>query len=336
VLEPRDLSPARTGIIRLILHADDFGMNTSVTNGILCGFRNGLLTSTSLLANAPDADRAISLWKRLLADFAAGALPSVEIRRRLDDPTIPFDLGVHLNLTQGRPLSGDAYPPELLDRGGRFPGVFALFCRLRRCRHVLLRKVRDELSRQIEFTLDRGIQPTHLNGHQYIEMLPAITPILPELMDRYRIGSIRVAEEPYLLRTTLLAGFAPHFWAMAHVKRHFARRFHHFIDRLGLGHSDRFHGTAHAGRISLNLMRQFAALPSPNGRGAGGEGEAVEIGLHPATAPSEISPDDLVAGWRDPLARSRPSELRLLTSPALADLLVDRKIHLGRLRRTDC
>jgi predicted glycoside hydrolase/deacetylase ChbG (UPF0249 family) len=313
--------------IGLILHADDFGMNAAVTDGILRGFHDGLLTSTSILANAPDADRAISLWTRLLADFAAAALPSTEIRRRLNDPAVPFDLGVHLNLTQGRPLSGNAYPRELLDRDGRFPGVFTLFRRLWRCRDAVLSKIREELSRQIEFALDHGVQPTHLNGHQYIEMLPAITSMLPELIERYRIGAIRVAEEPHLLRTTMLAGFAPHTWAMARVKHHFARRFHSLIDRRGVRHADCFHGTAHAGQINLRLVRQFASLAR--------EGQVIEIGLHPATAPDETSPGELAAGWRDPLARSRPDELRLLTSSALVDLLADHKIQLGRLGSAD-
>ena len=108
---------------RLILHADDLGMNRAVTAGVLRGFQSGLLTSTSLLANAPGAPQALEQWKALLEEQRAGRLASAAGRKRLDDPLRPFDLGVHLNLTQGRPLSG-SYPGELLDAEGRFPGVF--------------------------------------------------------------------------------------------------------------------------------------------------------------------------------------------------------------------
>ncbi len=45
---------------RIVFHADDFGMNRAVTDGILRGFQHGLITATSLLANAPDAARAIT------------------------------------------------------------------------------------------------------------------------------------------------------------------------------------------------------------------------------------------------------------------------------------
>jgi predicted glycoside hydrolase/deacetylase ChbG (UPF0249 family) len=323
--------------VRLVLHADDLGFNSAVTDGILLGFRRGLLTSTSILSNAPDAHRALSQWKSLLADFAADAIPSGEIRRRLDDPTVPFDLGVHLNLTQGRPLSGEEYPRELLDREGRFPGVFALFSGLRRCSDATLRQVRRELSRQIEFVLDRGLQPTHLNGHQYIEMLPAVSALLPELIERYRIRAIRVAEEPFLLRTTLLSGRSPQSWAMAEIKRFFARRFHALVDRLGTGHPDRFHGTAHAGRVDLRLMQRFVTLASPFGGNhgvveAGQSGsKLVEIGLHPGNAAADVAPGELSAGWHDPLARDRLNELNLLISFELVEILNQRHIRLGRL-----
>ena len=59
-----------------------------------------------------------------------GSLASMARRQRLQDPAQPFDLGIHLNLTQGRPLIGPRYPAELLDADGCFPGIFGLFRRL--------------------------------------------------------------------------------------------------------------------------------------------------------------------------------------------------------------
>ena len=189
-------------------------MNRAVSDGILHGFRHGLLTSTSLLANAPDAARALSQWKGLLIERSNGWLPSAEARRRLDDPDCPFDLGVHLNLTQGRPL-GDRYPGELLDAEGRFPGVFSLFARLRRSGDKLRDAIRDEWRRQIQFLCDHGLRPTHLNGHQYVEMLPATAEIVPELMKHFGIKAVRVAWEPALLRNTALHGFGIAKWPLA-------------------------------------------------------------------------------------------------------------------------
>ena len=113
-------------LTRIVFHADDSGLSPAVTEGVLRGFRHGLLTSSSLLSNAPDAAGALVMWKRLEAERQAGELPSLAKRRRLGDPDRAFDLGVHLNLTQGRPLTANRYPSELLDAHGRFPGVSAL------------------------------------------------------------------------------------------------------------------------------------------------------------------------------------------------------------------
>ena len=96
---------ARPGIGRLILHADDFGLNRATTEGVLRGFRHGVLTSSAVIANAPAASEALAAWKHLLAEWHEQSWPSAAVRRMLGDPRLPPDLGVHLNLTQGRPLS---------------------------------------------------------------------------------------------------------------------------------------------------------------------------------------------------------------------------------------
>ena len=116
-------SPAR----RIALHADDLGMNPAVTAGIFQGFEQGLLTSTSLLSNAPDAARALDGWRQLESRREQGSLGSRARRERLHDPAQPFDLGIHLNLTQGRPLTGPRYPAELLDCRQSFSRGFRPF-----------------------------------------------------------------------------------------------------------------------------------------------------------------------------------------------------------------
>ncbi|MBN2581120.1 MAG: ChbG/HpnK family deacetylase [Pirellulales bacterium] len=305
----------------LILHADDFGMNAGVTDGVLEGFRRGVLTSTSLLANAPDAARALTLWKPLLAEYTAGGLPSQLIRRELADPPQAFDLGVHLNLTLGTPLTDD-YPAELLDSAGRFPGVYALFFRLRRSPEKYADALRQEIGRQIEFLRDHGFQPTHLNGHQYIELLPAVAALLPGILRRYEIGVVRVAEEPRLWRSTLFRSLSPANWLTAYVKKAYARRFRRQIARHPIAHPQVYFGTAHAGRVTLPLLRRFLAGPMP--------GHTVEIGLHPGYWRTEDAPKKK-APWYDPLADRRQREWEMITSPDLVRWLQNRAVRLGRL-----
>jgi chitin disaccharide deacetylase len=71
---------------QLIVNADDFGMAPGVNRAILEAHRTGIVTSTSLLANGAAFDEAAA---------AARATPTLAV-------------GVHLNLTQGRPLSHGA------------------------------------------------------------------------------------------------------------------------------------------------------------------------------------------------------------------------------------
>ena len=187
---------------RLVLHADDLGMSRPVTDGILRGFRHGLLTSTAVLANAPDAGRAIEQWKALAEQHAAGALPSMPARRRLGDTAKPFDFGVHLNLTQGRPLG--PYPAELLDGNGCFLGVRRLFSAV-----AFGRPVPRGRSRRIGAASSVCAGP---RAAAYAPQRPPIhrdvaagrpphagrCPPLPEMAERFGIARVRVAWEPPL------------------------------------------------------------------------------------------------------------------------------------------
>ena len=310
-------------VCAVVLHADDFGMNRSVTDGIIQGFRHGLLTSTSLLANAPDAERALRVWRTLEPQRTAGRLPSLEARGRLNEPAAAFELGIHLNLTQGHPLTGQ-YPPQLLDETGAFCGIGTLFRQLHRSRTPFERALRSELAAQVEFLRDHGFQPTHLNGHQYIELLPGLRDTVRDLVARHRIPTLRVAREEGLFRTTLLSNLHAGNWFLAHIKRFYAGRLLRDTRHWEVRFPDAFFGTSHAGRVDLHLVRQFLRC---------GEGRRlIEIGLHPA---KDAADDDAMAvadaRWDDPLSANRPKELQMLTSPLLVELLASHQVSLGRL-----
>ena len=89
--------------------------------------------------------------------------------------------------------------------------------------------------------------------------MPAVSAIVPDVMQRFGIGVVRVAWEPSLFRTTVLSGFHLGKWSLACVKHHFAGRFRKLIDGRGIAHPDAFFGTAHAGGVDLPLLRLFLA-----------------------------------------------------------------------------
>ncbi|HQU44341.1 MAG TPA: ChbG/HpnK family deacetylase [Pirellulales bacterium] len=308
----------------LILHADDLGMNAAVTHGIVDGFSAGLLTSTSLLTNAPAAGLAVARWRQLEERRSAGALPSMPRRSRVGDGGAPFDLGVHLNLTQGRPLTGARYPDELLYEEGRFLPPGGLFRQLLLGGRCWRASIEQELSTQIEWLLDHRLTPTHLNGHQYIEMMPAIAEIVPQLARRFSISYVRAAREPGHWRTSLWPGMRVAKCGVSLVKQFYARRSQNRVKSAGLDTSDAYFGTSHAGRIDLALLGRFLRLSARSQR--------IEVALHPGRETAVSSADHACPdGWADPLARWRPAELRLLCSTDLAELLIAGGVRLGRL-----
>ncbi|HVX12095.1 MAG TPA: ChbG/HpnK family deacetylase [Pirellulales bacterium] len=320
----------------LVLHADDFGLNTAVTHGIVRGFEEGLLTSTSLLANAPAAVEAADAWRHLEERRRAGRIVSAGKRVSLGEPSLPFDLGVHLNLTQGRPLTGPQFPEELLDSAGRLLPPGRLFPRLLLTGRRYGPAVERELAAQIEWLLDRGLRPTHLNGHQYVEMMPVVSGLAPELARRYAVSHVRAAREPGHWRTSLRPGLRLSNWCLAFVKRRFAGRWCRKLDAAGVSHADAFFGASHAGCIDADLLRRFlhiAGAPARNAAGSlnAGAPRVIEIALHPGDRPAEMRRDLLSDGWHDPLATARAAELELLCSTELVAAIASAGLALGRL-----
>lgn len=309
----------------LILHADDLGMNTAVNEGILAAFRAGLLTSTSLLSNAPAAEAAAKAWPTLIHQLANDSLPSCAARRELGEPNLPFDLGIHLNLTQGRPLTGPRYPAELLDRDGNFPGIGSLFFRLNRANSQQLWRVEAELRAQLSWMCDRNLRPSHLNGHQYVELVPQIAAMIPELVRRYAVPVVRVAREPSLTRNVLFQGRTA-AWAIGLAKRYYASEFQKRMSAAKIPFPNQFFGTSHAGRVSLSTLTRFLKLAQTS--------PCTEIGLHPGEDPTR---DNIATNdpWFDPLARLRPAERDWLCGDELSTILTRSHLQLGRLLLLD-
>src|SRR5438552_10820876 len=91
------ISPFSNGR-QLLVNADDFGLSPGVNRGILEAHHAGLVTSTSIMANLPAADDGAAL---------VGTAPRLEV-------------GVHLNLTAGAPLSPAVEIPSLVRENGSF------------------------------------------------------------------------------------------------------------------------------------------------------------------------------------------------------------------------
>ena len=135
---------------RLIMNGDDFGISRGVTDGILLAHRFGFLTSTSLMANMPAAEYALS---------------------RL--PEAPgLGVGVHLNVCTGRPLLPACEIPSLVGADGQFLPPRALIRKLWLFQ-VSPSELEAEFRAQIQWVKERGISPAHVDSHHHLHLYPA-------------------------------------------------------------------------------------------------------------------------------------------------------------------
>jgi predicted glycoside hydrolase/deacetylase ChbG (UPF0249 family) len=89
---------------RLIVNADDFGLSSGVTRGIVEAFEHGILTSASLMVDRPAAEEAVSV---------AGELP-LGLHADVDDVP-PADVPAELVRQLARFLELTGRPPTHVD-----------------------------------------------------------------------------------------------------------------------------------------------------------------------------------------------------------------------------
>jgi predicted glycoside hydrolase/deacetylase ChbG (UPF0249 family) len=130
----------------LIVNADDFGMCHAINAATLRALREGIATSTTLMAPCPWAPHALRLLQ--------------------EHPEIPF--GVHLTVISEHrayrwgPLTAKAAVPSLLDEVGYF---YPDDRRQEFLARAKLDEVAAEFRAQIEAVLAARLRPTHLDWH---------------------------------------------------------------------------------------------------------------------------------------------------------------------------
>lgn len=147
---------------RLTLIADDYAIAPGVSRGIREALAAGRLSGTGCMTNMPG-------WAR-----EAAALRAFDGQAQI---------GLHLNLTTGKPLS--AMP--VLAPGGLLPPI----ARLMRGR-LPPEEIRGEIAAQLDaFARHFGRAPDFVDGHQHVQVLAGVAgPLLAELGARGLAGKI--------------------------------------------------------------------------------------------------------------------------------------------------
>ncbi|HEX2274180.1 MAG TPA: ChbG/HpnK family deacetylase [Acidimicrobiales bacterium] len=225
----------------LIVNADDYGLTERISSGILLAHREGIVTSTSVLAVGP-AWPKVAHW---LADHDR------------------LGVGVHLAAVgEDPPLLSAREVPTLLDRRGRLSESYKGFVTRMATGRVDPADVRREFTAQLEAVVDLGVPGGHLDAHQHLHLWPPVGRIVLDMARRFGIPAVRVPR--YRTPSPLAVGVTV-------LGRRLARQ----ARRAGVRYPADGTGIEVAGRLDQRRLPE--ALARLAARGAG----AVELTVHP-------------------------------------------------------
>ena len=281
----------------LIVNADDLGWTEGVNRGIAEAHRNGIVTSASLLANG--------------AAFVSG----VELARSMP----ALGVGVHLNLSDGEPVAERELVTTLLNNNGELEGrPESLLLKLAR-RSISVHEIEQEWDAQIQKVCASGVEPTHLDGHRHVQMLPGLFEIVLRLARKHGIAAVRISHEESSLRAALSAGAKQKSTVVmkqgvqARGLKLLAPDAREQAERAGIAAADYFCGIAQTGELTKEgVLRLLEILP---------EG-TTELMCHPGYV------DDDLAKSATRLQASRQTELAILTDTQVRNLVASQGIRL--------
>jgi chitin disaccharide deacetylase len=275
----------------LTLIADDYAMTAGVSRGILRLLEHGRISGTGAMTNRPHWKG----WSHALRGFQGHA-----------------DIGVHLNLTLGKPMTTmSGFAPD-----GVFPAIGDIAKGA-----LAMRLPIDEIAREIDSQLDAfeqamDMRPDFIDGHQHVHGLPGVRRALfSVLKERYANGT-----KPWLRD--------PADNLVSIVKR--GRNMQKALAVASLASG--FGGAARkAGFLTNDSFAGFSAFDPKGDYAVDFESYLVAAGTrhlvmcHPGEIDEEIR-------RIDPVVETRPQELAFLMGDQAADILRIKSFSLARLR----
>jgi len=158
--------------IPLIINGDDFGYSEEVNRAIIQAYREGVLTSASLMISERAVEHAVGLARR--------------------NPGLAT--GLHLALALGRSALPHSEIPHITDEQGRFfdspfrAGLNYYFSPVAR------REMRREMRAQFERFAATSLPFSHVDGHAHLHMHPTIFDQLIDLCEEFGVRRVRVVK----------------------------------------------------------------------------------------------------------------------------------------------
>jgi chitin disaccharide deacetylase len=282
---------------RLIINADDFGYTAGVNRAIAEAHTRGIVTSSTLMASGPAFLEAVQMAKQM---------PQLGI-------------GCHVVLIDGEPIldatrlpsitAGNSGPP-------RFRKGLKAFAARAVSGHLEANEIEAEISAQIHKIQLAGVPVFHLDSHKHTHLFPAVLRPMLRAARACGVGALRNPFGPRkpLKSSDLLA--RPSLWtryAEVRILNALAGRFRNAVRNEGFVTPNGTLGVVVTGSLDETLFRAIAKI-IPEG--------TWEFVCHPGYNDADLQ----CANTR--LRESRETELRVLTMPAVRELLAEQKIEL--------
>lgn len=155
----------------LIINADDFGKDKLINDAIVYCMNNNLINSSSLMVGEPGFEEATGFIKKYKFK----------------------NIGLHVNLTEGKPMSIFEIDFFLKENGDWDPEKMWSPKLLRKKISTLFEK---EIILQLEMMADSILFPTHINSHHHIHTTPFLFPIFLKVAQKFKV-KLRLSQSYY-------------------------------------------------------------------------------------------------------------------------------------------
>lgn len=286
---------------QLIVNADDFGYTRGVNAGIVRAFREGVVTSTTIMANGDAFEEAVK---------CAQANPELGV-------------GCHLVLVGGKCVAAAKYVSSLADSEGRLPSSLPSLLSRLSTGSLRPEAIQSELRAQVERVMAAGLQPTHFDSHKHAHAHPRVMEVVVNVADEFGVRRIRNPFEDMraLLRPSFRAGVSS--WKQrvtALVSGMNAPGFQRLVNSHGMRTPDHFMGVAATGRLNRQaILSMIVALPDG----------VTELMCHPGEYDEELEKSPTR------LKLERETELKGLTDPDVREAMRQRGVCLINFRGLD-
>ncbi len=212
---------------RLIINGDDFGASSSINRSIIHAFREGILTSCSLMVGESGFDEAVSLAR----------------------DTEGLAVGLHLVAVMGKSVLSPAQIPSLVDQACNFPadpagaGAFYFFSRKAR------RELALEMRAQFERFLSSGLRISHVDAHLHFHLHPVLFEEALGLCKEFGVRYMRIPEDDPWMVMRFRGGISREQRWMSRLFGVFTRRMKRKLDGHGIVSTERVFGHLMTGRM---------------------------------------------------------------------------------------